>query len=219
MEKTSENPYDPKVIYRSIFGDKMKGRFQKWPDIHFDVLKEVNPDVVGWIHMDQSPVNYPVVKERPASYYLRHNFSKEESVHGAVTMDLRNNGTIGEYVTSLSAHNMKDWSMFAGIIRLYEEPFRESHPYIDFLTEEKRYRAKVFAGCFRLHHDPEINRVVFRDRDQYENWLNLIMERDEMHTGILPDRNDRILACHTCSFDMKPNHDEFMVLGILEEVI
>ena len=218
MENISENPYDPKAIYRSIFGEKMRGRFQKWPDIQFDILKEVNPDVVGWIHLDQSPINYPVVAERPGKYYLRHNFSQEESIHGAVELDVRNGGKVGEYVTSLSAHNMKDWSMFAGIIRLDEEEYRKKRPCIDFLTEEKRYRARVFAGCFTRHYDPKINKVIFRDRDRFQDWLDLVMERDEMHTGIIPDRNARLLACHTCAFDEKPDHDEYMVLGILEEV-
>ena len=109
--------------------------------------------------------------------------------------------------------------MFAGIIRLDDETYRDSHPYIDFMTEEKRYRAKVFAGCFCRRMEPEIDRVVFRDRDQFESWLKLVMERDEMHTGIIPDRNDRILACHTCSLIDQPNQDMYMVLGILEETV
>ena len=85
-----------------------------WPFIHLDELKQVNPDCVGWIHMEGSPINYPVVKQHfDRSYYLAHNFSGEESVHGRVSMDFRHGGRMGERTTVLHAHHMKDW--FSGI--------------------------------------------------------------------------------------------------------
>lgn len=55
-----DDPYDPRFIYRAVFGTGMRGHPQVWPDIHMDVLREVNPDVVGWIHMDGCPINYPL---------------------------------------------------------------------------------------------------------------------------------------------------------------
>ena len=80
--------YDPAYIYRSIFGSKMKGHRQTWPLIDLSELQSINPDCVGWIHIDGCPVNYPVVKQHfDRSYYLTHNFSGEESVHGQVCLD------------------------------------------------------------------------------------------------------------------------------------
>lgn len=58
-----DDPYDPAYIYRSIFGTKMSGRRQVWLFIALDKLKAINPDCVGWVHMDGSPVNYPVVSK------------------------------------------------------------------------------------------------------------------------------------------------------------
>lgn len=43
--------YDPAYIYRSIFGNKMKGHRQTWPSIDLSELQSINPDCVGWIHM------------------------------------------------------------------------------------------------------------------------------------------------------------------------
>ena len=90
------DPYDPAYIYRSIFGSKMKGHRQAWPDIDLPELQSINPDCVGWIHMDACPVNYPVVKQHfDRGYYLTHNFSGEESVHGQVVLDFHHGGQMG----------------------------------------------------------------------------------------------------------------------------
>ena len=45
----SDPSYDPREIYRSIFGEKMRGRGQKWPHIDVAEMRAVNPDFVGWI--------------------------------------------------------------------------------------------------------------------------------------------------------------------------
>ena len=99
-----------------------------WPFIHLDELKQVNPDCVGWIHMEGSPINYPVVKQHfDRSYYLAHNFSGEESVHGRVSMDFRHGGRMGERTTVLHAHHMKDWSMFKAIVSLEDPDYLGAH--------------------------------------------------------------------------------------------
>ena len=88
-----------------------------WPSIDLVELRSINPDGVGWIHMDGSPIDYPVVKQRfERSYTLTHNFSGEESVHGHVAMDFALGGRMGERTTILHAHHMKDWSMFKAIV-------------------------------------------------------------------------------------------------------
>ena len=70
--------------YTAAFGAKMIGRAQRWPEVDFSAPAEVNPDVAGWIRMPGTPIDYPVAASREdESYYLSHNFSGEESLHGA----------------------------------------------------------------------------------------------------------------------------------------
>lgn len=99
------DPYDPAYIFRSIFGSKMKGHWQTWLFIDVDELRQINPDCVGWIHMDASPIDYPVVKQRfDRGYYLTHNFSGEESVHGQVVMDFMHGAQIGFNLPMVAAY-------------------------------------------------------------------------------------------------------------------
>ena len=82
-----DDPYDPRFIWASVFGSKMRGHRPKWPHISFAELAAVNPDVLAWVRMEGTPINYPVVAGRISrTYYLTHNFSGEESCHGQVQL-------------------------------------------------------------------------------------------------------------------------------------
>ncbi len=81
------DPYHPRFVHTAVFGTKMSGHPMRWPDIVFHILEEVNPDVVGWVRMGDSPIDYPVVAAHlDGGYYLNHNFSGDESLHGAVSL-------------------------------------------------------------------------------------------------------------------------------------
>lgn len=60
--RKEETEYSPSYIYRQIFGSLMRGHHQSWPDIHLDELRLISPGTVGRIHMEGSPINYPVVR-------------------------------------------------------------------------------------------------------------------------------------------------------------
>lgn len=201
------DPYDPAYIYRSIFGKRMKGRRQTWPFIDLEELKSINPDCVGWVHMDSSPINYPVVKQHlDRGYYLTHNFSGEESVHGQVTMDFLLGGSMGERTTVLHAHSMKDWSMFMAIISLEKPDYFAEHPCIEIMFDSGRYRARWFAGVLYRSADPWPERVRFADDADYAAWLQRVSDANVMPAAPQPDARCRVLVCSTCACHSSSTH-------------
>jgi sortase B len=93
-----------------------------------DLLQSINPDCVGWIHMDGCPLNYPVVQQRfDRDYYLTRNFSGEESARGQVALGFPHGRRMGDRTTVLTAHHMKDCSMFMSIVRLEETDYLAEH--------------------------------------------------------------------------------------------
>ena len=115
--RTRAKVNDPRFIHTAIFGTKMSGRAMRWPDIDFGALAQVNPDVVGWMSMQGSPIDYPVVAGHlGGGYYLCRNFSGEESLHGQVALAFGCGRRMGGRNTVLSAHTMNDWSMFRAMV-------------------------------------------------------------------------------------------------------
>jgi len=96
----------------------------------FAELLSINPEFIGWISIEGTSVDYPVVLGRDNSTYLYTTFSGEENYSGAVFMDYRSTEGFESAVSIIYAHNMKDGSMFADLNELLDNQYREAHPKI-----------------------------------------------------------------------------------------
>ena len=195
------DPYDPRFIYAAVFGTKMIGRAQRWPDIDFAALTEVNPDVAGWIRMPGTPIDYPVVAaHEDKSYYLTHNFSGDESLHGAVSLALACGGRIGGRNTVLDAHTMADWSMFRAVRALCDQAYLDEHPHVYLMAHNgTRLRGTWFAGA-RFHGwDPWPEKAEFDGDGDFARWLGKVEEGNWLRSDVSPNETSRILTCTTCA--------------------
>ena len=215
----SDPSYDPREIYRSIFGEKMRGRGQKWPHIDVAKMRAVNPDFVGWVYMPLSPLNYPVVKDRPDNYYLTHNFSGEPSIHGTITLDVRLGGRLSAYSTFFYGHHMKDWSMFQSVVELANPPFLKEHPIIYLLMDGCYFEARIFAGvCYWSREARKLaERATFRDREDYAGWLSEIRANSVIDADVPVTQEDRVAGFCTCAYPAEKNFDRFAAYGVLRE--
>ena len=211
------DPYDPTYIYRSIFGSKMRGHRQVWPRIDLAELRTINPDCVGWIHMDRSPINYPVVMQRfDRDHYLTHNFSGEESVHGQVAMDFMHGGKMGDRTTILHAHHMRDWSMFKAVVSLEEPGYLAAHPTVEFVHGDTRYVARWAAGVNYVASEFWLERTRFADDAEFEAWLARIAAENIVPSDVRLSVDARLLVCCTCAYDYPPC-DTYAAIAVIEE--
>ena len=96
-------------------------------------LLSINKDFIGWISIDDI-INYPVVKAKNNSYYLRRTFTGQSNNSGTIFMDYRNDLGFDELVCILYGHNMKDDSMFGLLHNYRNRSYMEEHPSISIVT-------------------------------------------------------------------------------------
>ena len=193
------DPYGPAFIFRSIFGAKMKGHWQTWPDIDLEDLRNVNPATVGWVHMEGTPIDYPVVGATLSrDWCLKYNFSGEPSCHGMIRLE----SVPGTGDLLLRGHQMRDASMFMKLNELRAVGSFDAHPVIELNLEGVRYTARWFAALHERRGPipmPDSNDPADRGA-----WLRDIRARSvcASDTAVVPE--DRILCCATCaSFPMQ----------------
>ena len=83
--------------------------------IDWAALRRLNPDIIGWIVVDGTTIDYPIVRGRDNEYYLHRTFMKEQNTSGAIFMDHRNCAGFFDPSTIIYGHNMQNGSMFAGL--------------------------------------------------------------------------------------------------------
>lgn len=118
--------------------------------VDWDALREINPDVVAWVYVPGTVINYPVAhKQGDSEYYLHHNFSLGEGKFGAefgsIMLSGQNNGDFSDEVNVLYGHHMRNGSMFAPFAEFRESDVFNKHRTIFLLTPAGNYRLQTFA--------------------------------------------------------------------------
>ena len=171
----------------------------------YGFLPERNPDYVGWLSIDGTVIDYPVVQTpKDPNHYLYLDFDGEYSVSGIPFMDSECGVYPASDNTIIYAHNMKNGSMF-GSLKLYsDEKYYEEHKYITFNTMYE-YGTYEIIAVFRSSVDGDENGfryyewTEFKDEAEFDSYISSISAMALYDTGVTAEYGDRLLTLSTCS--------------------
>lgn len=127
----------------------------------FDDLRKVNEDIVGWIEMNDTMIQYPIVQSNDNAFYLTRNYIKDDTRAGSIFMDYRNDVLHESPNTVLYGHRMRDGSMFAGLTNYLKKDFFQDHRTFQYDTLYQSYEAEILL-CMRRQSISIIFRLIFR---------------------------------------------------------
>jgi sortase B len=169
-----------------------------------------NPDLAGWLRIDQTAVDYPVMyTPHDPEYYLYHDFDRKDSTHGLPFIDYRSSVFPRSTNILIHGHNMKDGSMFATLARYQSRSFYESHPTIQFDTVYETGEYEIFAAFLsQIYPDDsdEFKYYYFIQADnkaEYDDFVDHVLALSLYDTGIRPQYGDALLTLSTCSYQVK----------------
>ena len=166
--------------------------------INLAALQEVNPDVLGWIRIPDTKIDYPLLQGEDNDFYLQHTWEKEPNSVGSIFLEYLNSADLTDYNTIVYGHNMGNGSMFAELEYFALEDFWKTHPYVYIVTDTGVYRYEIFAFC-RADVESLTYGLNPNREDTREKFLNLSLDNSWIDTGIEPKITDRILTMSTCS--------------------
>ena len=176
------------------------------PEKYSDKFKElikINSDLVGWIHLPNTSIDYPVVQTVDNDYYLTHSFEKEESDHGAIYMDYRNIQDSQKMVhTIIYGHYMKDGTMFKSLNNYKTEDYAKKNPYIEFDTLEGPTKWQIFS-VYVIRAKNSTLQESFSNEEEYTQYLTMITEKSMENIGVKVTKEDQLLTLVTCSYELK----------------
>ena len=186
-----------------------------WPEVDFQGLKAINEDVVAWIYIEDTRVNYPVVRGADNEYYLNRLYNRKGNGAGSIFMDFRNSGDFTDRNNILYGHRMNNGTMFADISKYSNRTFFDEHPNILIVTPDAKYKAEVFSAYIANTTYTSWD-LSFNSDELYMNWLNEQQSRSYFPRGTTLTTEDKVVTLSTCTYEFEDAR--FIVHAVLREV-
>lgn len=173
-----------------------------YPVVDFESLYKINEDVVGWIYIEDTVINYPLVQGTDNKRYVERMVDGRYNAAGSIFLDYRNSWDFSDKNSVLYGHNMKNGSMFAQILKYRDAEFFEAHPIGMIITPERKFRFEVIAGYVTDVYD-DAWQLSFADDDTFLQWLQDSMNRSVIGGTFDIDVSDRIVTLSTCTYEFE----------------
>lgn len=164
----------------------------------FSELRKINPDVCGWITMDGTAIDFPVLRGASNLEYISRDVYGNFSLAGSIFLDSRNDPGFSDAYSLLYGHHMADGKMFGDLDRYKDEVFFRENRMGMLILPEMTYELEVFA-CMVV---PASEKAVF-DPERTRADINTLLSFAEENALWLREETmqgtEKIIALSTCA--------------------
>ncbi|MCD8130849.1 MAG: class B sortase [Lachnospiraceae bacterium] len=169
----------------------------------FEYLTSINGDVIGWIQIPGTAVNYPIVQGTDNEYYLTHLYTGDANSSGAIFLDAGTELGFQDRNAIIFGHNMKNGGMFAALNSYSSWSYYNLHPYILVTGLDGTIMVYDIFSVYSLDASVEGNVSAvylhgFGADKVFEEYLEQVKGRSFYDTGIQVTKEDYIITLSTC---------------------
>ncbi|GAA0351307.1 hypothetical protein GCM10008968_03300 [Bacillus horti] len=172
----------------------------------FQELYRRNPDIVGWLEIAGTRINYPIMQnQQDSQYYLNHDFDKKKNKNGLPFLDAHSRIN-GSDILLIHGHHMKSGVMFADLMKYKKESYYKEHATLQFSTlyekEEYEIVAVILSKVYRQTDDVfkyyQIEKV--ETSDEFDSYIQNIKKLALYDTGVTAQYGDKLIVLSTCEY-------------------
>ncbi|OUO63771.1 hypothetical protein B5F70_08595 [Collinsella sp. An268] len=192
------------------------------PVVDFDALQEINPDIVGWIYVPGTNINYPVAQGDDNTTYLNRLFDGTTNSSGSIFLDADATAPgMVDQQTPVYGHHMNNQSMFYEIDDTVDQAAFDGIEAVYYITRDATYRCTPLMTCVIDETFLEARQATFTDAAAFTAYL------EEMHGFARAEADDaadriasaqQVLTLITCSGEL-PGPDRTVMVLTLDETI
>lgn len=174
----------------------------KLNNVDLNVLKTKNDEVVGFIKVNGTNIEYSVLKHKDNSYYLTHSFDKSYNRYGWIFANYENKFDGTDKNITLFGHNMKNGSMFGSLKNVLTESWQsnEENLKVYFITDEGKFAYEVFS-TYKVYKEEYFTKSSFKDDKEFLEFIKVIKSRSNKDYNVEVTSDDQILTLSTCYKD------------------
>lgn len=185
-------------------------------------IQKGNSDIVGWLEIPNTNINYPVLQGADNEFYMTHNYKKEKSKNGSIFLTKDYDWTLPSSNLLIYGHNLGNGAMFQELLEYESQKYYIEHPTIRFTTSTEDAEYEIIAVFkSRVYYKSEQN--VFRyyyfvnatTEDEYNQFVNNAKQASLYETNATAEYGDQLITLSTCSYHVKDGR--FAVVGRKKE--
>ena len=185
--------------------------------VDWKALAAINPDIIAWIYVPNTPINYPVVRGSDDEYYLHHDFERAQSSfteNGCIFMKASNAVDFSDAGTFLFGHHLNDGTMFSAIAD--EATFANARDVYVF-TPDRNMKLRAFALVHCAFDDPLVQ-TSFGSKAEMEAYVSDKMQRSVITTDptISTAAVNRFIALSTC--DNQISDGRYVLFCLIDQI-
>lgn len=168
-------------------------------EIDFQTIWQTCPDVVGWLRIENSEIDYPILLGEDNDFYLSHLPDGTANNSGSIILDAANTGLFQESVNILHGHHMRNGSMFGNLDDYKDEDYYLTHSVISLYTPAGDYQVAIFAA-YTVNGYTFGYPTSFEDQVEFDHFIRKAVSATPYETGVEVKYGDRILLLSTCAY-------------------
>ncbi len=166
--------------------------------VDFAQLKAINPEVVGWIIVDDTDISYPVVHGPDNDKYLKTAFDGTKNNSGSIFMNAYNNSDFSDQNTLIYGHHMRNGSMFGELMNFEDPNYLDVHRGFTIYTEAGALRYEIFAAYVTYSAS-----FVYTDHFEFSwdfyDFIQKSLAASILDMGVEVTEQDKIVTLSTCT--------------------
>ncbi len=161
-------------------------------------LQAINPDVLGWLTIDDTHIDYPVVIGETDMEYVNKDVYGDFALSGSIFMDSDNARDLSDAYTLVYGHHMDNGAMFGDVVEFVNTDYFESHPSGTLYLPDATYTIEIFA-CVQVD---AFDSMIYDPLAQDDDVSELLHYVDEIavqsrYIGVQP--TDKVIGLSTCA--------------------
>ncbi len=161
-------------------------------------LKAAYPDAIGWLYIPDTAINYPLMQGNDNDYYLHHAYDGSRLTAGSIFLDYRCENRLLNPINVVYGHNMKNGSMFAGLLKYGDTVYFNEHRYGWLATESIVYRIDFFSLAKADREDS-----IYDGSQPVADWMPRLRSLSGICNEMTYTEADRFISLSTCSYEFK----------------
>lgn len=168
----------------------------------FEELQKINPDIIGWIRVNDTNINYPLLQAEDDDTYMNTDAEGKYSLSGSIFLHCANKPDFSDFNNMIFGHHMEKHKMFGDVGMFTDKTYFEKHPYGNLFFDGKDHGVEFYALIQADAYNERIFSICPDDPKAKQAYLQEILDNALYKRNFEITQNDHLVLLITCTSEL-----------------